>query len=112
MPPFKRQIHAVGMSVMDDLSERFEEADELFGGAAAKLARKWRKMDSEEKQYAVELLVGAVTATAAAIAAIAKKKSAKKKSAKQIGRNTVAQLASIAVDATADLKKKAKKMKK
>ncbi len=112
MPPFEKQIHAVGMSVIDDLSERFEGANELFGGAAAKLARKWQKMDGEEKQHAVELLVGAVTATAAAISAIARKKSAKKKSAKQIGKSAVAQLATIAVGASTDLKKKVKKAKK
>jgi hypothetical protein len=113
MVAFEKQIHAVSMRVIDDLSERLEEADEFLGGKAAKLAKKWQKLDPDEKQHVIELLVGAATAGAAAISAIAKGRKAKKgKSMKKLGKKAVAGLATAAVGAAIDLKKEAKKKAK
>ena len=114
MATWERQLHAIAVTAVDQLSDRLVDAEEVLGGSIAKLARAWRKMDDDRKQEVAELVGAAATSLIAALAAIrqADTPAKRRKAVRKLGKKAVKTIASVTGSGTEKVAKTAKIGKK
>ena len=111
---WQRQLRKIAINVLDQASKKIAESDDLAGAKATKLAKRWNKLDRDQKQEVATVVVGIVTAIASGVSAITKAESKKKRRrvVKKLGRKAVKELAVMAGDSLDDVKSAKKKLKK
>lgn len=114
MANWERQLQAIAVTAVDQLSDRLVDAEEVLGGSVAKLARAWRKLDDDHKQQVAELVGVAVTSLVTAVAAIrhADTPAKRRKAVRKLGKKTVKTIASVTEAGAEKAAKTAKKGKK
>ena len=117
MAMWERQLHAIAVTAVDQLSDRLVDAEEVLGGYIAKLARAWRKLDDDHKRQVAVLVGAAATSLIAALAAIrhADTPAKRRKAVRKLGKKAVKTIASVTSGAAVvakTVKKGKKKLKK
>lgn len=114
MAIWERQLHAIAVTAVDQLSDRLVDAEEVLGGSIAKLARAWRKLDDDRKQQIAELVGVGATSLIAALAAIrhADTPAKRRKAVRKLGKKAVKTIASATGSGAEQVAKTAKKGKK
>ena len=114
MATWERQLHAIAVTAVDQLSDRLVDAEHVLGGSVAKLARAWRKLDDDRKQQVAELVGAAATSLIAALVAVrhADTPTKRRNAVRKLGKKTVNTIAAVTGGGAQKVAKTAKKGKK
>lgn len=89
--PLESLLRDATIKAIDGISKRVTEAEKATEGAVSKLLKRWNKMENEEKEHVIGIVIATAGTAVAAIAAL-RARSKPERDAKKVAKKALKRL--------------------